>query len=316
MTAQALLQRMDRIKQVVPLRSALYRVMDELYGMANSTDYSVTFTAANNPNTVPVYSAEGYTGYSEDSGHQLVGAHVTFKDDLPSFVHELTHARCIQCYKSETVNYAPSGPNTAVMTFGKGAMPGAPAHTVSLVAESIMARRKAWYRQDYKLILEGNLTRLKAIAEVEDYEDTENKFMTREQKRQLKATPTSIEQMNDQQSLAHEMQYQGRVAKTLRTWKPGTENTRRLQTEAERKKRWILERINYGKNGMGGLGDVHFEYDTVVNQMLVQMHAWGFDDDSDLFVAASALAQETHERRMSAMAPPPNAIPGPRAALT
>ncbi|WP_315983652.1 hypothetical protein [Aliamphritea spongicola] len=117
-----------------------------------------------------------------------------------------------------------------------------------------MARRKAWYRQDYKLILEGNLTRLKAIAEVEDYEDTENKFMTREQKRQLKATPTSVAQMNDQQSLAHEMQYQGRVAKTLRTWKPGTENTRRLQTEAERKKRWILERINYGKNGMGGLG--------------------------------------------------------------
>ncbi|WP_315983651.1 hypothetical protein [Aliamphritea spongicola] len=123
MTAQALLQRMDRIKQAVPLRSALYRVMDELYGMANSTAYSVTFTAANNPNTVPVYSAEGYAGYSEDSGHELVGAHVTFKDDLPSFVHELTHARCIQCYKSETVNYAPSGPNTAVMTFGKGRCP-------------------------------------------------------------------------------------------------------------------------------------------------------------------------------------------------
>mgnify|MGYP000197501545 CR=1 FL=1 len=316
MTAQALLQRMDRIKQAAPLRSALYRVMDELHSMANNALYSVTFTAANNPNTVPVYSAAGYAGYSEDSGHELVGAHVTFKDDLPSFVHELTHARCIQCYKSETVNYAPSGPNAAVMTFGQGAMPGAPAHTVSLVAESIIARRKAWYRQDYKLILEGNLTRLKAIAEVEDYEDTENKFMSREQKRQLKAAPTSVEQMDEQQSLAHEMQYQGRVAKTLRTWKPGTENTRRLQTEAERKKRWILERINYGKNGMGGLGDVHFEYDTVVNQMLVQMHAWGFDDDSDLFVAVSALAQETHERRMSALAPPPNAIPGPRSVLT
>ena len=316
MTAQALLQRMDRIKQAVPLRSALYLVMNELHGMANSDAYSVTYTAANNPNTVPVYSAEGYSGYSEDSGHELIGAHVTFKDDLPSFVHELTHARCIQCYKSETVNYAPSGPNMAVTTFGKGAMPGAPAHTVSLVAESIIARRKAWYRQDYKRILEGNLTRLKAIADVEDYEETENKYMSREQKRQLKAAPASVEQMNEQQTLAHEMQYQGRVQKTLRTWKAATANEARLQTEAARKKSWILERINYGKNGMGGLGDVHFEYDTVVNQMLVQMHAWGFDAESDLFSAVATLAQEAHERRMSAMAPPPNAIPGPRSVLT
>ncbi|WP_261845177.1 hypothetical protein [Aliamphritea ceti] len=316
MTAQTLLQRMNRIKQAVPLRSALYQVMNELHAMANSDAYSVTFTAANNPNTVPVFSAAGYSGYSADTGNKLIGAHVTFKDDLPSFVHELTHARCIQCYKSEAVNYAQSRPNTAAMTFGMGAMPGAPAHTVSLVAESIIARRTAWYRQDYKLVLEGNLTRLKAIAETEDYEETENKFMTRVQKQQLKAAPTSVEQMNEQQTLAQEMQYQGRVQKTLRTWKPATENQLRLRTEAERKKSWILERINYGKNGMGGLGDVHFEYDTVVNQMLVQMHAWGFDAESDLFTAVSTLAQETHERRMSAMAPPPNAIPGPRSVLT
>lgn len=316
MTAQALIQRMQQIQNTTPVTETLSRVMDELVTMTATAGFSVTYTEANNPNTVPVYSAEGYSGYSADTGHQLVGAHVTFKDDFPSFVHELTHARCIQCYKSETVNYAPTGTNSKPLIFGQGAMPGAPVNTVSLKAESIIARRKAWYRSDYQSVLEGNLARLKLIAEGADYADNDHDYMTRQQKRDLKATPTSVEQMNSQQKLAHEMQYQGRVAKTLRTWKAATENTRRLTTEAERKKRWILERINYGKNGMGGLGDVHFEYDTVVNQMLVQMYGWGFAADHDLFTAVATLAEETHQRRVSAAGGGVNRIPAPRSVLT
>ena len=72
---------------------------------------------------------------------------------------------------------------------------------------------------------------------------------------------------------------------------------------------------------MNGLGDTHNEYDTVVNQMLFQMHLWGFRADRVspltltqqdqhvrdgtlpamyLYDLIAQLAHEAHHRRMVA----------------
>jgi hypothetical protein len=98
-----------------------------------------------------------------------------------------------------------------------------------------------------------------------------------------------------------DMNERGLVVKSNKFLKASEINKTQINMELTRRKNWIKDRINYGLNGMSGLGDVHFEYDTVVNQMLTQMHLWGYDSRYELFRAIDQVALEAYERRVSAL---------------
>jgi folylpolyglutamate synthase/dihydropteroate synthase len=52
---------------------------------------------------------------------------VNFKDgNVPSFVHELTHAACFEAYRSELINYQPKHANARAITLTMNAIPNTP----------------------------------------------------------------------------------------------------------------------------------------------------------------------------------------------
>lgn len=308
MVANQKISEIEKIMATLVPSSALRNVLGELTSMFRRESFHLSFSLTNGTaNTMPVYSA---------SEHALVGAHVSFRDDLPNFVHEMTHARVLECYRSDMVNYYCPDNSLIPLEFGSSPIPGAPANTVSLLEMSLNNRRRARYRTNCKTVLEGNLHRLREIAQVADYSETPNTFMSPEQKKILKAPIRTQEELDRHTSVSSMMAAVGLVQKSRKFIGSARINAERLDGEQERKKTWILERINYGLNGMGGLGDVHFEYDTVVNQMLVQMHLWGYKESHDLFRAIANLAEEAHERRISASTSTPPVIRDPRALLT
>jgi len=100
MGAPEFLKEMKSASDTMPPTARMRLVLDELLKMVKDDNISFLETPGS-ANTVGLYKAG-----------LLWGVNVTFKaNDLPSFIHELTHARCILCYQAETVNYAPGGIN-------------------------------------------------------------------------------------------------------------------------------------------------------------------------------------------------------------
>ncbi|ELR67250.1 hypothetical protein C942_02759 [Photobacterium marinum] len=307
MTVSTKINEIESIAASLSSDSTLKKVLTELSGMYRRGDFRLSFSLTNGTaNTMPLYSADD---------RKLVGAHVSFRDDLPNLIHEMTHARVLECYRSDLVNYYCPDNNPIALEFGKGSVPGAPIDTVSLIDTSLNNRRRARYRTNCKTTLEGNLNWLARVAESVDYSETNHKFMSAENKRLLKMPMQTEEDMKRHCSLNAMMMASGFVQKSRKFMKANRINADRLGQEQGRKKSWIKERINYGMNGMGGLGDVHFEYDTVVNQMLLQMHLWGYEESHELFAAIGKLAQEAHERRESAFNSTLPSIKEPRSVI-
>lgn len=267
MPEQAYLDQMSNVANALPPTARLRMVLDEL----------LTFN-----DTGVVYFREDRFGANTASvyrGGRLVGARLQFKTgDVPSFVHELTHARCIMVYDAETINYLPGGNNAVQPQFSNGALPGAPADTRFLTNSE--AVRRAWERDHCKTFLDTNLQNLQAWANITDY-SSPDPFMTAQEKQEFKQT-TATMNAGDQTAFVrfNELdagnKLRGVVQKSRKWWGADRINAQRIQAEKKRKKDWIDERITYGLNGMSGLGNTHNEYDTVVNQMFYQMHMWGF----------------------------------------
>jgi len=252
---------------------------------------------------MPVYSADT---------HLLIGAHVSYKDDLPNFFHEMTHAKVLESYDSDLLNYYCPTPCIIAPEFGSGPIVGAPVNTVSLTESNQGNRRRALYNNHNKTILESNLISLKNIVNKADFSNTDNIFMSPENKHLLKAPLTTPLDMEKYSSTFNAMQSKGLIQASNKFMKKKSINKINLVAEQLRKKTWVEERINYAFCGMGGLGDVHFEYDTVINQILLQVYLWGYHDDHELFVAVGKLARESYERRESAQISKPPAIIAPR----
>ena len=192
-----------------------------------------------------------------------------------------------------------------------------------MVADSQIARRRGWYRAHCKQHLDQNLMNLRAWADVTDF-TAAVPFMTQAMKNETKrltADPVDVAGMNRLQTLQQEATLYGLVMKSRKTFGAKNVNRQRMEAEKLRKRDYIKERVNYGINGMGGLGDTHFEYDTVVNQMLYQMYLWGFRPTTPhaftvielqqriaagtvpatyLYELIGTLAREAHDRRVNA----------------
>ncbi len=329
MTAQLFLGQLRSVADSLPANDSLGDVLTELLAMVNGGTVSFTQNRAA-ANTLMLYKAPAGPAPAPGPGpapapaRVLWGAHVTFKEkDVPSFVHELTHARVGLAYQADMINYAPGGTNIALEAFGGGAPPGAPADTVALLPASQIARRQGWYRAHCQQYLDENLRRISQWADVCDF-TAPTPFMDARMKaetKRLTANPGDAAGMQRLAQLQADAPLYGYVMKSGKWRGADAINRTRLDDERQRKKDWIKERTNYGINGMGGLGDTHFEYDTVVNQMLYQMYLWGFRQTPApvlapaalqnhtnagtvpaqfLYTLIAALATEAHQRRMAA----------------
>jgi hypothetical protein len=262
---------LKKVSGALSSNSRLNLVLKELLAMVDAQEIHFKSTPGS-ANTVALYDKAAKT---------LWGALVPYKDgDLPSFVHELTHARCVLCYQADTVNYAPRKEIDVPEEFMSGAPSGAPPNTVSLTPDCQVKRRKAWEVPKNKTLLDTNLNNLRAWVEVTDF-SSDDPFMSAQNKKAIKTATKqmnkgNMEAMKKSWQLNKDAEFRGQVQQS-KTWRgSGDINKGRLDTEKQRKKDFILDRINYGLNGMSGIGNTHNEYDTVVNQMLFQMHAWGF----------------------------------------
>lgn len=327
MAAQDFLNQLQYAANALGGADTLGLILNELLAMTNTGVVSFGQPSAA-ANTVGLYKdapvPPGGVAPIGPAAKVLWGAHVNFKPfDVPSFVHELTHARCVLCYQADMVNYAPGGVNLVVPVFGLGPPPGAPADTVAMVGDSQIARRQGWYRAHCKAHLDTNLMHLRAWADVTDFTPP-IQFMDANMKAELKrltAGVATLEEAARLQNLQADQNFYGLVMKSRKTFGAKAVNNQRLNAEKARKRAYIVERCNYGINGMGGLGDTHFEYDTVVNQMLYQMYLWGFRSvpapvftvvqlqqriaagtvpGEYLYHLVSTLAREAHLRRMAA----------------
>lgn len=315
MAQDVFLDRMRQISRALPPTARVRLVLDELVAMVDGGTISFVETQGA-ANTMGLYKAGA-----------LWGAHVNFKaNEFPSFVHELTHARCILCYAADTINYAPGIAINIPLAFGNAPPPGAPRDTLGLTEQCQNNRRNAWKRNHAKLFLDTNLGNLRAWAEVTDF-TVPDPFMSATDKATIKQTTKAMNKGNADAmkrygQLNIEAQLRGQVQKSGKWRGADAINAQRLLDEKNRKKAFVLERINYGLNGMSGLGDTHNEYDTVVNQMLLQMYLWGFrvapalpaltlDQKAQhvqnnslpagyLYDMVSRLAEEAHLRRMAA----------------
>lgn len=225
----------------------------------------------------------------------LWGQHVNFKpDDLPSFVHELTHASCLRSYQSDFINYMPpnTGGRPALDLTTAGAIPGAPADTQACKNETL--RRQAVYNAGNKTFLELCLRNLEAWVNVAKL-STPNPFMSKQDAKKLAEAQkqstkkgATLDDFNKLVKIQGDNSFFGRLVPEK---KKSLQETK-IAAEEQRKKDYLKERIAYGLNGMSGLGDVHFEYDTVVNQMLFQMYMWGFRPQSRWKPSLLVLAEE------------------------
>ncbi len=293
MGAPEFLKEMKSASDTMPPTARMRLVLDELLKMVKDDNISFLETPGS-ANTVGLYKAG-----------LLWGVNVTFKaNDLPSFIHELTHARCILCYQAETVNYAPGGINGVAEAFMPGGPPGAPTGTVCLTTQSQTDRRNAWKRPHCKVFLDTNLNNLKVWAEAADY-SVPDPFMSVKEKKEMKDQTKAMNKGNMQaMTKVGELELQakllGQVQKSNK-WKGSKGiNDDRIEAEKTRKSNWIVERITYGMNGMSGMGDTHNEYDTVVNQMMFQMFKWGFRLSRDRLLTQGELAQHFKDKSIPA----------------
>lgn len=297
MTAQYFLAQMANHRNALPVNDTLYLVLDELLTMVGTG--VVSFGAPSGAaNTCGLYQGAPLAPV-------LWGAHVNFKPhDSPSFVHELTHARCILCFQADMVNYAPGGVNTAANPpqYGTGNPPGAPPNTVAMLGPSMIERRQGWYRAHCKVYLDTNLQHLDAWADVTDF-TMATPFMAAQKKAEIKRLTAHVANQADMDRLAQlqgELPRFGQVQKSRKFWKAKAINRQRVAGEVAHKKAYIKGRCDYGINGMGGLGDTHYEYDTVVNQMLYQMYLWGFRQTPAVVLSQLQLNQHIQNRTVPA----------------
>lgn len=267
------------------------KIAQELISLAESRDFKISYCEAPNPNAMPLYDAVS---------KKLIGAHVTYrKNDMPNFIHEMTHASVLKSYQCDLINYYCGTTNTVPLEYGSTKIDGSYDNTVSALGVSLISRRKAWYRSDCERTLQGNLQGLMRVAESGNYVQSPEPYMSVDEKKRLK----ELKGNGDIRLLdfLEDMNERGLVVKSNKFLKASEINKTQIYMELTRRKNWIKDRINYGLNGMSGLGDVHFEYDTVVNQMLTQMHLWGYDSRYELFRAIDQVALEAYERRVSAL---------------
>lgn len=260
-------------------------------------------------------------------------AYVAFKEaDLPSFLHELTHARCVFCYQKESINYAPGGANAVVPAYANvpnGSAPnfGAAVRPPGLGTMSNATEYRAgWHRDRYADLYRKNLKNLESWVPLVDFTPPDP-FMSPAMKREMKELDKKADKAKAKgrqtlpqddarfSELYYEQMKTGVVQKSRKTFGAKAINAQRTRDERERKRQIINERIAYG------LLNLHNEYDTVVNQMLYLMHLWGFKwtvadqldlqevhnhctnktvPGSHLFKLIDTLAREAYNRRLAA----------------
>jgi hypothetical protein len=206
------------------------------------------------------------------------------------------------CYQADVVNYAPGGQNAVVPQYSESPLPGAPEGTFPLVEASANARRIGWYRPHCKVYLDTNLRNLGDWPDVTDF-TAAKPYMKPEDKAKIKRLNANLTSKADVDRVTHFEQVQkhyGRVMKSRQPDGAKAENLKRVDAEKTRKSNWLKERCNYGINGMYGLGDSHFEYDTVINQMLYQMYLWGFRKKRPLQFSQLQLNQHVQDRTVPA----------------
>jgi hypothetical protein len=283
------LEQLRVAKNMVPPTDTLGRVLTELLTLSanNKTFFNMTVGSAN---CVGLYKAGAPWG-----------ALVNFKTgNMPSFVHELTHASCFASYQKDLINYDPGHANAVPYAFTNAAIPNTPADTRACMNE--VERRRGWYTAESSDFLTKNLNNLDAWADVTDFKaplpwlDAQKaKQMALLEKNIAKGRGT-VADMNRLQS----MQSDNAAYGVLIAPKKKSQQALALETEANRKRDYIKERIAYGKNGQGGMGDVSYEYDTVVNQMLYQMFMWGFRPPARINPPLAMLAGLIEERKVPA----------------
>jgi hypothetical protein len=289
MPATPYLNQLRVMKDLVPGTDILGEVLTELLAVSanNKTFFNITTGSAN---CVGLYKAG--TPW---------GALINFKaGNIPSFVHELTHASCFESFKSDLINYSPKKANTVAYTFTNNSIPHTPNDTRACTNEP--ARRAGWHDLESGKFLTLNLNNLEAWADVTDFsaplpwlDAMKVKEMSALEKTIKKGRGT-IADMNKLQSMQADNQSFG----VLVSPKKKKDRAAALQAEADRKRAYIKERINYGRIGMSGMGDVHFEYDTVVNQMLCQMFMWGFRPSAPLAPSLPVLAAQVQSSAVPA----------------
>jgi hypothetical protein len=231
-------------------------------------------------NSAPLYKRAKNADGTE-AAPTFWGAFVQCTDNaIASFVHELTHASCLLSYKAEMINYAPGGVNVVQVQVGHTPPPGCAEDLRGLTEDCQKARRAGWKRKQCGALLTLNLRRLEAWAKLCNF-TTLTPFESAAAKAQHKDLTKKMSG-GDMQAwtaltlLQTAQKDAGKVIQSRKYFGGKAINKTRLDEESARKRAYILDRCAYGLVGQGGQGDPHFEYDTVVNQMLYQMYLWGF----------------------------------------
>jgi len=291
--AETKIQKLRLIYGELNAQDPLRLVLDELITLYNNPDFLLVFKQGNTAG--PLYS---------DS--QLIGCEVNYNSSvLHNFVHEMTHASVLNCYRADMINYYSGniaiplefGPLSDRTGIGSSRFIGLPENVMPPLTGTLDARQRARINPAYNRVLAANLRALKQIATKEHYYKSSHQFKSDEQ---IKAIADTLAESTVDSApyflLVTELQLDAGLIDRSANNK---ENKINLNAEITRRRNWVIERINYGLGSM--VGNVDTEYDTIINQTLLQLHQWGLSTTpNELVTAFGKLAREAHERRMSA----------------
>jgi hypothetical protein len=294
---EAYLLTMEKARDSLPPHDPLRDILVELLDLARSGRVffnEVQATANATPLYRPGPTAPAPPAPPRPEDYQSWGAVVFFKKgNLPNFVHELTHACCIVSYKAEATNYLSGHGNRLALQLRDHAPAIAGVPDDARMASNAEQRMIGWIDQDAAVFLDTNLVNLAQWVDVTNHRAAAawlDKAFVKQLDGLEKKKKKSVDEQKKLDALRQKIEQRG-----LLVPKSGkSEKDRQLVAEADRRKAFLHDRIVYGRQM------IHVEYDTVVNQMLMQMFLWGLRPLEDPVYERWQLLERVRDRSIPA----------------
>lgn len=289
------LRTMEKARDSLPPHDQLRDILAELLDVARSGQVFFNEVAAM-ANATPLYRpGPAAAAPPAAAAYQAWGAVVFFrKGNLPNFVHELTHAACIISYKAEATNYASGHANAVALALRDRAPAIAGVPDDARMSSNAEQRMIGWIDHDAAAFLELNLVNLAQWVDVTNFR-APTSWLDKVYVNQLESLQKKKRRTVDDQrrldALQQKIEQRGLlIPRSSRK----AERDRQVAQEAARRAAFMHDRIMYGRQM------ISVEYDTVVNQMLMQMFLWGLRPQEDPVFERWQLVQRVRERTVPA----------------